>query len=238
MSRPNLPVNLPAVLAREHVDFFPLVKLEFDSGTSYLSGCDFNVEYLDQVWSSLGGLGAIDVITESADEIPGLSLTLSGVPNEAIIQAQTEKYRGRKVTVMWAFFDGDLLLVDPACWQGFMDVPVITRGLATCTIQLNAENRMIDWQRPRGLIFNHADQQRVSPGDNFFLGIESMVEREIVLFDSNDTGGGGGGYPASNSNLPTAIIAPVQAPPLTGVRPRAPTATDYWPNNPGYEGGV
>lgn len=230
MSRPNMPPSLPAVLAREHVEFFPLVKLEFDTATSYLSGCDFNVEYLGEIWSSLGGLGSIDVITESPDEIPGLSLTLSGVPNEAIFQAQTEKYRGRRVTVLWAFFDGDLLLVDPACWQGFMDVPIITRGQGTCTIQLNAENRMIDWQRPRGLIFNHADQQRVSVGDNFFLGIESMVEREIVLFDSNagDSGGGGSAYPASNAALPTAIIAPVQARAGTGTAPIAPPPDDGW----------
>lgn len=228
MTRPNMPAGLPAVLDREHVEFFPLVKLEFDSGTSYLSGCDFNVDYLGEIWSSLGGLGAIDVITESPDEIPGLSLTLSGVPNEAILQAQTEKYRGRRVTVLWAFFDGDVLLVDPACWQGFLDVPVITRGAATCTIQVSAENRMIDWQRPRGLIFNHADQQRVSPGDNFFLGIESMVEREIVLFDGDaDGGGGGGGYPASNSPYPTAIVAPVQPAP-EGIAPLPPADTDQW----------
>lgn len=229
MSRPNMPAGLPAVLAREHVEFFPLVKLEFDSGTSYLSGCDFNVDYLGEIWTTLGGLGAIDVIAESPDEIPGLSLTLSGVPNEAIYQAQTEKYRGRRVTVLWAFFDGDVLLVDPACWQGFMDVPVITRGVATCTIQLNAENRMIDWQRPRGLIFNHADQQRISVGDNFFLGIEGMVEREIVLFDGNDTGGGGGGdnYPESNTSIISKIIAAVQPAPV-GIAPLPPADTDNW----------
>lgn len=231
-----MPAGLPAVLAREHVEFFPLVKLEFDSGTSYLSGCDFNVDYLGQVWSSLGGLGSIDVITESPDEIPGLSLTLSGVPNEAILQAQTEKYRGRRVTVLWAFFDGDVLLVDPACWQGFLDVPVITRGAATCTIQVSAENRMIDWQRPRGLIFNHADQQRIAYGDNFFFGIEGMVEREIVLFKGgNDGGGNGGGYPESNEgaisvpiNAVTAAL--VQVAPVAGSPPPLPNAFDDWPD--------
>ena len=108
MSRPGLPGSLPAVLARDHVEFFPLVKLEFDSGTLYLSGCDFNVDYAGQIWTSLRGLGSIDVITESPDEIPGINLTLSGVPNEAIVHAQTEKYRGRRVTVLWAFFDADV----------------------------------------------------------------------------------------------------------------------------------
>lgn len=230
MSRPNLPGGLPAVLDREHVEFFPMVKLEFDSGTIYISGCDFNVDYQGEIWSSLNGLGSIDAIAESADEVPGLSLTISGVPNEAIVHAQTEKYRGRKVTVLWAFFDGDVLLVDPATWQGFIDVPIITRGADTCTIQITAENRMIDWQRPRGLLFNHADQQRFSAGDNFFLGIEGMVEREVVLFRGEDTAGGGGGgnYPDPNSPYPTAIVAPVQPAPTTGVAPLPPADTDNW----------
>jgi len=182
LNRPNLPAELGTVLERDHVEFFMLVKLEFDTGTVYISGADFDVEYDGALWTSLRGLGSVDPIAESGDEIPGLNLTLSGIPAEAIIHAQTEAYRGRKVTLKWAFFDGDILRVDTAAWQGFMDTPIITRGADTCTIQVSAENRMIDWQRPRGLLFNHADQQKIDPTDNFFLGIESMVEREVVLF--------------------------------------------------------
>ena len=191
MSRPNIPAELPAVLEQEHVEFFMLCKLEFDSETVYISGCDFDVEYDGQMWSSLRGLGQIDAIVESGDEIPGITLTLSGVPAESIAQVQTEQYRGRKVTLLWVFFDGDIPRVDPACWQGRMDIPIITRGPDTCTIQVTAENRMIDWQRNRGLLFNHADQQRIDPTDNFFLGIESMVEQEITLFKAESYTGGG-----------------------------------------------
>lgn len=195
MNRPNLPAELGAVLERDHVEFFMLVKLEFDTGTVYISGADFDVEYDGALWTSLRGLGSVDPIAESGDEIPGLNLTLSGIPAEAIIHAQTEAYRGRKVTLKWAFFDGDILRVDTAAWQGFMDTPIITRGADTCTIQVSAENRMIDWQRPRGLLFNHADQQKIDPTDNFFLGIESMVEREVVLFLPQAYTGGTGNYP-------------------------------------------
>lgn len=220
MSRPNLPAELATVLVRDHVEFFMLVKLEFDSSTVYISGCDFDVIYDGQTWSSLRGLGSIDPIVESADEIPGLTFTLSGVPNEAIIHAQTEHYRGRRVTVLWAFFDGDIPRVDSSCWQGRMDVPIITRGTDTCTIQVTAENRMIDWQRPRGLIFNHADQQRFAPGDNFFLGIESMVDREVVLFSEQSFDGG--------------AYVPEPAPAVGVVTPVADNGWTYL--NPGAEG--
>ena len=170
-----------------------LVKLDFDVTPVYLCGADFDVTYDGNLWSSLRGLGSLDPIVESSSEIPGLSLTLSGVPFESSVHAQTEAYRGRKVTVLWAFFDGDNLRVDPSNWQGYMDVPIITRGQETCTIQVTAENRMIDWQRQRGLLFNHADQQRINASDNFFLGIESMVEYEITLFKAESYSGGGSG---------------------------------------------
>lgn len=201
MNRPNLPAGLADIVAQDHVEFFMLVKLEFDTGNVYISGADFDVGYDGQVWTSLRGLGSVDPIVESGDEIPGINLTLSGVPNEAIIHAQSEAYRGRKVTIKWAFFDpDDILCVDTASWQGFMDVPIITRETETSTIEVSAENRMIDWQRPRGLLFNHADQQRIDATDNFFLGIESMVEKEVVLFlpQAYD---GYGGEPVSGGGL-------------------------------------
>ena len=209
MNRPNLPVELADIVAQDHLEFFMLVKLEFDTGTVYISGADFDVGYEGQVWTSLRGLGSVDPIVESDSEIPGISLTLSGVPNEAIIHAQTEAYRGRKVTIKWAFFDAnDILCVDSAAWMGFMDIPVITREKDTCTIQVSAENRMIDWQRPRGLLFNHADQQRIDPTDNFFLGIESMVEREVVLFLPQAYSGYGGGTVGGSTSDPIPDTPP------------------------------
>lgn len=234
MNRPNLPAELADIVAQDHLEFFMLVKLEFDTGTVYISGADFDVGYEGQVWTSLRGLGSVDPIVESDNEIPGISLTLSGVPNEAIIHAQSEAYRGRKVTIKWAFFDeNDILCVDSAAWMGFMDIPIITREKETCTIQVSAENRMIDWQRPRGLLFNHADQQRIDPTDNFFLGIESMVEREVVLFLPQAYSGYGGGSFAGPSD---SDLVPDTAPDgqeynidiMNGFR-------QYYNRNPSYE---
>lgn len=81
-----------------------------------------------------------------------------------------------------AWTDSQVLHVDPLAWQGSLDVPKITRSAGACTIEVTAEHRLYDWQRPRKFLFNHADQQRIDAGDNFFLGIEAMGERTIVLF--------------------------------------------------------
>lgn len=182
MSARNLTAEVIATSENSHVDYFPLVKLEFDSETVYLAGLDYNVEYDGHTWLGASRVGSIEKTVETADQIEGLKFTLSGLSDEMIAQAQEEKYQGRAVTVLWCFLDGPDLHVDPTAWQGAMDVPSIAIGRQSSTITVTAENRMADWQRPRKLMFNHADQQRIDPTDNFFLGIERMENAEIVVF--------------------------------------------------------
>ena len=182
MSARGLPAGLGAALQQPHVAYFPLVKIEFDSGPVYLSGTDFNVAYDGQSWLAARQIGSIEKLTETADQVEGLRFTLSGVTDAALAEVQQEQYQGRRVTVLWAFLDGPTLHVDPAAWQGRLDIPTISLGRTTATITVTAEHRMADWQRPRKLLFNHADQQRIDATDNFFLGIEAMENAEIVIF--------------------------------------------------------
>lgn len=183
VSARNLTPGLVDALDADHVALFPLLKLEFDSQTIRLAGTDFDVDYDGEVWTAARGIGTIEAVTESSDGVEGLKFTLAGVADEALAEAQQENYQGRAVTVLWCFVDATgTLHVDPAAWQGRLDVPNIELGKTTATITVTAEHRMVDWERPRKLLFNHADQQRIDPTDNFFLGIEAMVNAEIVVF--------------------------------------------------------
>lgn len=180
--RPAIDSNVATTVAAAHVPWFPLVQMDFDGGTVRLAGTAFDVGYGGNTWTSTRGLGTMEPITESPDQINGFKFTLSGVPTAAISEALSEVYQGRLCTVLWAVLSGPTLYVDPQAWQGRLDVPEITRDVGTCTISVTAEHRMADWGRPRRLLFNHADQQRVDATDNFFLGCEAMEEQEIVVF--------------------------------------------------------
>lgn len=182
MSRPGIGADVQTAVAQSHVAWFPLVIMEFDSGTIRLAGTDFDVVYNGNTYLAARGVGSIDPITETPDEVMGLKFTLSGVPSAALTEALTESYQGRKITVMWAFLDDGVVAVDEDAWIGRLDKPEINRSMDSRTITVTAEHRMADWARPRMLMFNHADQQRVLAGDNFFLGIEAMTEKEIVVF--------------------------------------------------------
>jgi len=183
MSRPDIPSGVQTAVAADHVVWFPLVKMEFDSATSYLAGTDFDVEYDGHTWLAASGAGTMEPIEETPDDIAGIKFTLSGVPSDMVEEVLTENYQGRKVTVLFAFIDsGGTLQVDPGSWIGRLDVPELVRGQSTRTVTVTAEHRLADWKRPRQLLFNDSDQRRIDSTDTFFVGIESMTEKTIVVF--------------------------------------------------------
>lgn len=185
MSRPGLPPGVAAAVDKDHVPLFPLVRMEFDAedgGTLFIAGYPADVPYDGDIYLSSRGLGSIDPLIETNDEVTGLKFTLAGVPEAVIAEALLVKYQGRPCTVLLAFLDGETLNVDPQAWQGRLDVPEISRAQNTRTITVTAEHRMFDWKRSRRLLFNDADQRRIDSTDTFFLGIESMEEKEINLF--------------------------------------------------------
>lgn len=185
MSRPGLPPGVATTVDNDHVELFPLVRMEFDpadGGTLYIAGYIKDVTYDGNVYLSSRGLASIDPIVETNDEVTGLKFTLAGMPEAVLTEALLVKYQGRLCTVMLAFLDGETLHVDPEAWQGRLDVPEITRTQGSRTITVTAEHRLIDWKRPRKLLFNDADQRRIDLTDTFFVGIEAMEEKEINLF--------------------------------------------------------
>lgn len=185
MSRPDLPPGVASTVDNDHVPLFPLVRMEFDvadGGTLYIAGYPKDVTYDGNIYISSRGLASIEPLVETSDEVTGLKFTLAGVPQVILAEALLLKYQGRLCTVLLAFLDGETMHVDPQAWQGRLDVPEITRAQGTRTITITAEHRMVDWRRPRKLLFNDADQRRIDPTDTFFVGIEAMEEREINLF--------------------------------------------------------
>jgi hypothetical protein len=72
------------------------------------------------------------------------------------------------------------MAVDPNVWQGLLDVQRFSESSAT--VSTTAENRLIEWDRPRLLRFSDEDHRRLYPTDGFFKLAASMAEREIVVF--------------------------------------------------------
>lgn len=179
-----LPAAFADLVVRPHITWFWLVELQFASGTSRLASLDFDVQWDGQTWTGLRGMGQIAPIEETPGAVTGLQLTLAGVTEEHIAGVLSEPIQGRPVIIRLALLDTEVepptMAVDPNVWQGLLDVQRFSEGSAT--VSTTAENRLIEWDRPRLLRFSDEDHRRLYPTDGFFKLAASMAEREIVIF--------------------------------------------------------
>lgn len=166
-------------LAADHVEYFPLVHMALSSGDLYLCGAPFDVTHDGNVYRTLYGLGSIEPIGETDGEQLGLAFVVSAVPQSSVALALTEDVQGRTVTLRLAIVDGGALRVDPVVWQGLLDTMAITGG-HNPTIRVTAEHMLVSWDEPSGLMFSHADQQLLHPGDLFFENTAQMAEATIA----------------------------------------------------------
>jgi hypothetical protein len=179
MSGRSLPTALGTAFQQGYVQWFPLVEMQLDSGPVRFCGAPFDVVHAGNTYSTLFGLGSIEPIVETDTTQNGLSFVLSGAPDAAIAIALGEQVQGRAVTVRLAVVVEGALVVDESTWQGLLDVMAFEDGQPP-QVRVSAEHQLIAWDEPSGLMFTHADQQALHPGDLFFEYQASLVDATIV----------------------------------------------------------
>lgn len=184
MTRQALPVAFLDVVESPHFDWFWLAEFQLLSGTLRLCGLDFDVEWGGQTWTGARGLGSVAAVEESPGQVTGLKLTLAGVTEAHISTVLSEPIQGRPVIIRIAVLDTSTeppaLAVDPNVWQGLLDVQ--TYNETSATVSVSAENRLIEWDRPRLLRYTDEDHRRDWPSDRFFKFVPQMAERQITIF--------------------------------------------------------
>jgi hypothetical protein len=182
--RPTLTTTFLNAMSGGHVSWFWLVKMELTSGNLFLTSLDFDVVISGDTYTGMRGLGNISQIEESDNGATGISLSLAGVTESHIAEVLNENIQGRKVTVKMGVLNTSteppLLAIDDNVWQGFLDTQNYNEGQST--IIVTAENRLIEWDKPRLLRFSNQDLKRVRPDDNFFKYADTMANKEIIVF--------------------------------------------------------
>ena len=180
--RSSLTVGMASALTSENVIPVMFVEMDFSSGFLRVNSAVSMYEVEGNNYAGVGTLGKIDPIDESTElQAYGLQLSLSGIPNTLIGTALTEHYQGRALRVLVGALDAShVLLASPVLvFAGRMDNMQITLGPETASISLTAENRLVDWDRPRIRRYNNADQQAEYPGDLGFEFVEQMVNKTL-----------------------------------------------------------
>lgn len=159
------------------------VDLDFSSGVVRVNGSLASIVIAGNEYLGVGSLGGISTAEESAElQAYGMTVSLAGIPRDAIALALTQAYQGRRATV-WE------VLLDRNTWQPIADPTVIFRGRIdqmnvtmgqTATVEVRLENRLVDWERPRIRRYTSEDQHLAHPTDRGFEFVSDTAEREIV----------------------------------------------------------
>ena len=182
-------LNTQFTSASLHTVFF--FKSVWSSGTTYLWTGYSTIVWDSQTWQGVGQLAGISDIEESSEIIAnGATFTLSGVPSALLALALGDARQGNEVSLWIGALDtSGTLVVDPyKVFSGLIDVPGIQEGSETSTITLQAENRLIELNRPREVRNSDRFQQARFASDVGFEFVAGLQDKQITWGQPTDTG--------------------------------------------------
>lgn len=193
MSR-SISSAMQAALTADLVRPIVLVQCAFDSGDLNLWNGIGNLTVNSVEYVGAGTLLAIGQIAESSElQANGLTVTLSGITEPLISKARDEDYQGRELKVLLgAMDDTNEVISNPVIvFSGFMDTMTITDSSETATIQVNVENKLIEFERTRVRRYTAEDQKIDYPTDRGLEFVADMQEKEIIWGRNTPFTGGG-----------------------------------------------
>lgn len=174
--------TLAAVLSGKVADVALLAEMVFDSGTLYMW-----TGYGDLTWDSKTFLGGGNLIgisgTEETQELQakGLELTLSGIPEDQIALALTEKTRGRPFRMWLASVVDNVVVGTPyRIFTGMMDVLSMNDTGQEASLVLTVENSLIIGQRSKVRRYTSEDQRKYYSNDTGLDRIPQLQDKEVV----------------------------------------------------------
>lgn len=174
-----------AAVAAETVVRAMAVELAFSTGTVRLNTTFDTLVIGGQEFVPAGSLGSISSIEESAElASTSVRLTLSGIPRAMVNIALGEAYQNRAATIWEVVVNPDTLAIvgtPIVLFRGRMDVMTVNYTGETCTVEVEVTNRLVDWERPRRVLFSDEEHRRRTGGlDESFRYAAAMANLDVV----------------------------------------------------------
>jgi len=199
-TRQGLDTSIVNRLGADEQALFLAVKAEFDTDIVRVwTGID-DLTINSETYTGAGQLLSISNVEESTDlKSSGLSVGISGMDTTVLNLALTENYQNRFITVYLGYLSGgtDTTVGTMTLFKGRMQSMVINDDPNGSTITVDAENRLIDLERPSNLRYTKESQQFIDSTDTCFNRVQSLQDKEIIWGRSSSNTGratGGGGY--------------------------------------------
>lgn len=170
-------------LGADEQAMFLAMKAEFDSDDILLwSGTD-SLTINSESYTGAGGLLSISSIEEGTElKSNGVVISLSGMDSTVLDYALTESYQNRFVTIFLGYLMGGTNEVAGTLtlFKGRMTTLSIQDNPAGSTITINAENRLIDLDRPCNFRYTKESQNFLHSGDTGFNRVASLQDKEVI----------------------------------------------------------
>lgn len=142
-----------------------------------------NLVFDGDTYLGIGKFGGVSATEESTDlQAAGMNFSLSGVPSEYISIALQSIRHGKQALLWLGLLDmtTNALIDRPIqMFSGLTDVASIDEGVLNSTIQISAENRLIDLERPRIRRYTLEDQQIDDTTDLGFEYVQSLQDAKL-----------------------------------------------------------
>ena len=192
-TRQGLDASIVNRLGADEQAIFFAIKAEFDTDDILVwSGTD-DLVISSETYTGAGNLLTISNVEENLElKSNGLSIALSGMDSTIVTYAITENYQNRPITLFLGYLMGGTNEVAGTLtlFKGRMTSLTINDAPQGSTITIDAENRLIDLDRPSNFRYTKESQNFLHSGDTAFNRVASLQDKEIVW---GKTGFGGGG---------------------------------------------
>ena len=204
-SRSGIDANITNRLGADHQIIFLAVKAEFDTDTVRLwTGYD-DLLINGETYTGAGTLISVSDIEDNMDVASSnASFVLSGMDETVLNLALSEDVQNRKITLFMGYLSGGAneSAGEIVLFSGRMTNLTINDDPQGMSIAVNAENRLVDLNRPCNLRYTLASQQIINSADTGFKYVMAIQDKEIDWgrpsnTDTSENAGGGGG---SNSD--------------------------------------
>lgn len=183
-------------LGADHQYLFFAVKAQFDTETIRLwtGASDLTID--SETYEGAGTLLSIGDIEDSMEvKSTHLTVSLSGMDTTVMNLALSEDLQNRKIKLLMGYLMGGAneSAGEIVMFSGRMtNVQISDDPENGATIAINAENRLVDLNRPSNLRYTNASQMTLNSSDTGFKYVQAIQGKELMWgrpSNSNTTGG-------------------------------------------------
>lgn len=195
-TRQGLDSSITNRLGADEQALFFAVKAEFDTSDIRIwSGID-DLTISSETYTGAGTLLSVSNSEDNSElKSNGIVVALSGMDTTVVNYALTESYQNRPITIFMGYVMGGTNEVAGTLtlFKGRMTSLVINDTPDGATVTIDAENRLVDLDRPSNLRYTKESQNFLFSGDTGFNRVASIQDKQINWGKAGMSGTGGAG---------------------------------------------